>query len=162
MPITLLLAGLLAAQAPRTAAVSPASCDDPVARKAMLAAGPDGFEAFAALKEHSESNKARMTVLLDRLTERAKLSGEQRGDVARKMIQDPTFKSAFADGMAQLERITGSAAGLTSEDTPANCRIVIAIAAQMPAMKAAAERQWRAMQAVMEAEARRLGVTLAE
>ena len=162
MSVSLLLAALLAAQAPAVPSFTPETCDDPVARKALLAAGPDGSPLFAALTEHSETNKARMTKLLDRLTARAKLSAEQRANVVRKMLQDPAFKAALADSMAQLEKITTSAAGFTSEDTPGNCRIVIGLAAEVPAIKAGSERQWRAMQAVMEAEAKRLGVSLAD
>jgi hypothetical protein len=163
MPIDMLLALSLMAQP--VAAAAPytlQTCEDPVARKAMLAAGPDEFPVFKALKEGSKVNKARMTALLDRLVERAKLKPEQRAGVAMKMLEDASFKSAFAEGSVLLEKAIASMMAMTGKNDAADCRMVIGMAADLPAFEANSARQWEAMRLVMEGEAKRLGVSLAD
>lgn len=163
MFFNLMLAAALAAQAAPAAPIFTAqSCDDAAARKAMLAAGVDGFSVFADLKRRDLENGVRTEALLDRLAERGKLSREQRADAALKMFADPAFKAAYEDGRTLLTGIMTKLELITEGDTAANCRIIVGLADTMPAIQAVTDRQWNAMRSVLEDEAKRLGISLAD
>ena len=163
MPINILLAFALAAQAaPTTPSYTLATCSDPVARKAMLAGGPDNFPLFKALTDQSAANKERMTRLLDRLTERAKLTGEQRRGVVLNMLGDARFKSALAEAGPLLEAAMATMVKMTGKDEANDCRAVMEMAASLPKFEANAARQWEAMRLVLESEATKRGVSLAD
>ena len=163
MLTSLLLAMLLAAQpTPESSAYTLATCDDPSAREAMLAAGPDGFPIFRAVKDASRANDARMTRLLDRLTERARLTPDQRAGVAISMVEDTRFKAAFRQGATLLEKVMTTIMTMTGKDARADCRAVIAMSGDLPAIEANAQQQWDAIRRVLEDEAKRRGVSLAD
>jgi hypothetical protein len=163
MLLNLVLAAALAVQAAPAAPLFTAqSCDDPAARKAMLAAGVDGFSVFANFKRHGAANEARTDAMLDRLVERGKLSPKQRAGVALKMIADPTYKSAHKDGGVLLEAMMADLGRMTEGDTASNCRIIIGLADTIPAIQAATDRQWDALRAVIGTEAKGLGISLAD
>ena len=163
MLFNLMFAAALAAQpAPVAPPFTAQSCDDPAARKAMLAAGVGGFSVFAELKRRDLENGVRTEALLDRLAERGKLSREQRADVALKMFADPASAAAYDEGKVLLSAMMTKLEPMTEGDTAANCRIIVGLADTMPAIQAVTDRQWNAMGAVVEAEAKRLGVSLAD
>ena len=163
MPINLLLAFALAVQATPTAPTyTVETCSDPVARKAMLAGGPDKFPLFKALADQSEANKARMTVVLDRLTERGKLTPDQRRGVVMKMLEDARFKSALAEAGPLLEAAMDSMVKMTGKDEAKDCRTVMEMAASVPRFEANAAKQWEAMRLVLESEASKRGISLGD
>jgi hypothetical protein len=61
-----------------------------------------------------------------------------------------------------LEEMMATVGQMSEGDTAANCRIIIGLADTMPAIQAVTERQWNAMRAVIEAEAGKLGISLAD
>jgi hypothetical protein len=152
---------LTAQAAPTVPLYTPASCADPAARKTMLA-NPDQSPALKAMKEHSTAGVARMTLLLDRLTERAKLTKEQTANVAEKMLDSPELKKAYAEGNAMIARIMASMSEMTGKDDEADCRIAMNMRVEVPAIEVNGEKQWGAMRKVIEDEAKRLGVSLAD
>jgi hypothetical protein len=163
MPIEFFLGLALMAQASAsTPSFTLATCDDPAARKAMLAAEPEQLPMFKAMKDRAAANEARMTRLIDRLAERAKLTEAQKADIAMGMLEAPVFKAAFEEGMVLVGKMMESVTKLTGKDDAANCRIVIGMMDDLPAIEANARRQWDAMQQVLDGEAKKRGVSLAD
>jgi hypothetical protein len=160
--VLLLGAALAAADAPAPQ-FTLAACDDPVARLQLLESDPEKLPAIDALKARSTENEARMTQLMDRLAERAKLSPDQKANVAMKMMDSPDFKAAFEEGMALVSQIMQDLNALVeSKDELKNCRTVVHMMSLIPVVDANANRQWEAMRRVVEAEATRRGVSLTD
>lgn len=140
-----------------------AACDDPVARHALLQADPEEFPALAAVKARSTQNETRMTQLMDRLAERAKLTPAQKADVAMSMLDSPEFKVAFEEGMGLVNQMMADLNSvMESKDELKNCRTLVHMMSLVPAVDANANRQWEAMRRVVEDEAARRGVSLAD
>ena len=159
----LLLGAALAAADVPAPQFTLATCDDPVARGRLLQADPENMTALAAVKARSTQNEARMTRLMDRLAERAKLSPEQKSEVAMSMLEAPDFKAAFEEGMGLVSQIMDDMNSVASStDELKNCRSVVHMMSLLPAVEANANRQWDAMRRVVEAEAARRGVSLAD
>jgi hypothetical protein len=158
----LLLAAVAVADVP-SPQFTLATCDDPVARHRLLETDPEGLPPLAALKARSTENEARMTQLMDRLAERAKLSPGQKAEVAMSMLAAPDFKAAFEEGMGLVSQIMADMnAVAASKDELKNCRTFVHMMSLVPAVDANANRQWEAMRRVVEAEAARRGVSLAD
>jgi hypothetical protein len=140
-----------------------ATCDDPVARHALLRADAEEFPALEAVKARSTQNETRMTQLMDRLAERAKLTPEEKANVAMSMLESPEFKVAFEEGMALVNQMMADLNSvMESKDEVKNCRTLVHMMSLVPAVDANANRQWEAMRRVVEAEAGRRGVSLAD
>ena len=162
LSVLLLGAALAAADAPAPQ-FTLATCDDPVARDRLLNADPEDLPALATVKARSTANEARMSQLMDRLAERAKLTPEQKAEVAMGMLEAPEFKTAFEEGMALVGQMMDDVqAVLSSKDKLKNCRTLVHMMSLVPAVDANASRQWEAMRRVVEAEAARRGVSLAD
>ncbi len=163
MLIDFLLAAALAAQAtPLAPMVTANDCDDPVTRNAVLAAGTNAGSVFAQLKQRDQANGRRTDMLLNRLAERGKLSRQERGAAGIKMFGSPVYQAAEEEVRSMFTAMLTDLARVTGAKTAADCRIIAGLAASMPAMLAANDRQWRAMDAVLEAEAQELGISLAD
>jgi hypothetical protein len=158
----LLAAAAVASADPSAPQFTLATCDDPVARHQLLLTDPEKLPALDALKARSTQNETRMTQLMDRLAERAKLTPEQKAEVGMKMLDSPDFKAAFEEGMTLVGQIMADMNAVAeSKDELKNCRTIVHMMSLVPAVDANANRQWEAMRRVVEAEAVRLGVSLA-
>ena len=163
MLLDFLLAAALAVQAtPLAQTVTAKLCDDPVTRNAVLARGTSAATVFADLKRRDQANGRRTDALLNRLAERGKLSREERGAAGLKMFASPVYQAAEAEVRGLFVAMLQGLERIAEGESAANCRIIVSVAASMPAMLAANDRQWRAMDAVLEAEAQALGISLAE
>ena len=113
------------------------------------------------IKARGVENEQKMDQLLTRLAERAKLSDEQKADVAMKMLDSPDFKAAFDDGMALMKKVMKNVEFvMKSKDEAKNCHALMDMMALMPEVDANAQRQWGIMRGIVEAEAKRLNVLL--
>ncbi len=159
----LLLGAALAAGGAPVPQFTLATCDDPVARHALLRTDPEKLPALDAVKARSTENEARMTLLMDRLAERAKLSPEEKANVALSMLDSPEFKAAFEEGMSLVSQMMADLnVVMESKDELKNCRTLVHMLSLVPAVDANANRQWEAMRRVVEGEAVRRGVSLAD
>jgi hypothetical protein len=159
----LLLGVAVAAAAVPAPSFTLATCDDPVARHQLIETDSEKLPALEALKARSTENEARTTQLMDRLAERAKLSPQQKADVGLKMMESAEFRVAFDEGMALVSQIMQDMNALVeSKDELSNCRTVVHMMSLVPAVDANANRQWDVVRRVLEAEAARLGVSLAD
>jgi hypothetical protein len=162
LSVLLLGAALAAADAPAPQ-FTLATCDDPVARQALLRADPEKLPALDSVRARSTQNEARMSQLIDRLSERAKLTPEEKANVAMSMLDAPGFKAAFEEGMSLVNQMMADLDALmASKDELKNCRTLVHMMSLVPAVDANANRQWEAMRQVVEGEAARRGVSLAD
>ena len=159
----LLLGAALAAADVPAPQFTLATCDDPMARHALLRTDAEKIPALDAVRTRSSQNEARMTQLMDRLAERAKLSAEEKANVAMSMLDSPEFKAAFEEGMGLVSQMMADLnAVMESKDELKNCRTLVHMMSLVPAVDANANRQWEVMRRVVEAEATRRGVSLAD
>lgn len=77
---------------------SPATCESPEARAALLAANTEEPLFIAAMRERSAEREKRVDVLLERLAERAKLTSKQKAQVALGLLEAPGFEAAMKEG----------------------------------------------------------------
>ena len=152
---------LLFVAAAATPDFQPSSCDKPAERAAILATDPQKLPMLETIKARGVENEQKMDQLLTRLAERAKLSDEQKADVAMKMLDSPDFKAAFDDGMALMKKVMKNVEFvMKSKDAAKNCHALVDMMALMPEVDANAQRQWGIMRGIVEAEAKRLNVSL--
>ena len=78
------------------------------------------------------------------------------------MLEAPAFKAAFEEGMALVARSMESVIKLTGKDDAANCRIVIGMMDDLPAVEANASKQCGRDAPVLDADANKTGVSLAD
>ena len=80
-----------------------------------------------------------------------------------KSFQSPEFQAEFEKGMALVGSMLGhvEAIARSKEEVP-NCRAIVQMMESLPAIEANADRQWAIMRKIVDDEAARRGVTLAD
>ena len=138
-----------------------AACDDPVKRKVLLATDPDKLDVLNHLQAKSEANEAKMRTLVDRLAERAKWTPKQRSDFGLKLLNAPGLDKLMSEGF-DLAGTMMKQVGVVMEgkDEQKNCHAIVDMMALLPKIDANAQSQWDLMRGVVEAEAKRLGISL--
>jgi len=158
-----LMAGVPVAEtaSPDQPVFSATTCDDPVKRKALLETDPEKLDAINKLQEKSAANEARMRALVDRLAERAKWTSKQRSDFGVKLLNAPGLDKLMAEGF-DLAGTMMKQVGLVmdSKDDVKNCHAIVDMMAIVPKIDTNAQQQWDLMRGVVEAEAKRLGISL--
>jgi len=140
-----------------------ADCDDPAARRKLLATDPEKLPALEALRSVTTQNEARMDKLISRLAERAGLTPEQRSEMAIGMFESPQVKPLFEEGMGLANQMLADVDAIVgSKDELQTCRTIVHLTSLVPAVDANANRQWDALRGLVEAEAKRQGVSLAD
>lgn len=148
---------------PAFAAVDARACDSAAERDRIFGSidmeEPPNFVYLRALAAH---NEALMTWKLDRLAARAKWSKARQAEFALKMLDDPAFAAAFEASMKQLEPMMAGVEAIleAKSDEAKQCRLVLGMVDQLDDISDGAALQWKAMEAVIDKEAARLGVSL--
>lgn len=161
MLLNLFLAAAAAAQPALT--LDAATCADGAKREAFLKSykGPNDLPVLARLKQGSEDNQKAFTAKLDRLAERAHWSADRKAEFGMSILSDPEFERLLQQNMARLEGMMKKVEGLKIEkDEAKQCAIVLDMLADLPPIEAAANAQWSLIDAKLDAEAKKAGVTL--
>jgi len=161
MSLFLAALALAAAAPPELKGFTPATCENPEARKALLANDQEEPLFARAMRQRTEDNQKKMDVLIERLAERAKLNPEQRAEVAFSLIQSQEFEAALKEGLDGVKDMFGDLEQvMKSKDERGNCLLIVNMMARLPAIEANADKQWAIMEKALRAEAARRGVSL--
>ena len=137
-------------------------CGDAAKRDAFLKNwNPEAVPVLVEIKETGRRNEERMTAKLDRLAERAKWSAEKKSSFTMELMADPEFEKQFNDAIKILSTMMEKLSAIAAEkDEAKQCQTAADMFDMMPAVTENAELQWRAMSNAIDAEARRLGISL--
>ena len=161
MPLLMTAAALMSAAPMELKNFTPAACEEPATRTAILESNASEPLFIAAMKQRSSENERKVDALMARLAVRARLTDEQRAQVALDLLKAPGFEAAMKEGFAIVEEMLSDLGKVTrNKDERANCLTVVSMLAKLPAIEATADKQWRIMEGALQAEAQRRGVSL--
>jgi len=129
-------------------------CLDPARRDAILAGKAFPMPSTADINAYNQQRGAALDARMDRLG----MDAQAKSDFARRVMKSPEFAAAFKAGLDGLTAMMKDVGQMSrSRDATVNCRLLLHMAGQLPAMMAGAEIQWRLMERELDAEEARRG-----
>lgn len=144
--------------------VDVSTCADQAKRDAFLATRPEDNALMRHTMERAKFRERLVTWKLDRLKKSGKLSREEVTKLLFSGLSDPKAQSGMAAGlgliggmMDDVEQVMRAEKG---KDDVAACRALIGMTARFEKIGPAVDPQWKAIEAAIDKEAVRLGVSL--
>jgi hypothetical protein len=140
---------------------TPATCEDPARRSALLSANMEEPAFMTAMKKKSAEQEARMDLLLGRLVARARLTPEEKARIALDLMKAPGFEQAMNEGLSLVSDMFASLGKIAGgKDERTNCLLLVELMGKLPAIEANADRQWSIMEQALRGEAAKRNVSL--
>ncbi len=141
-----------------------ALCADPAQRAELLASRPEDSELMRYVVQRSKFRERLVTWKMDRLRKSGKLTDEKMMQLVMTSLDSPAAAKGAKAGIDLLGDMLGQldavAAAGRAKDEAASCRAIVKLIELTEKIGEAVDPQWTAMEAAVDKEAARLGISL--
>jgi hypothetical protein len=160
--ISLVLIVAMAGQLTPIATLTPQECRNPARQAAWLKKfGPNGPPTFVKVVQEFEANQKRQTARLEFL--KSNWTKAQEDEYFQKVDSDPRFPG-IKEGVRQSTETVNAVSSeyASARDSSEKCRLTMKMVEMMPQTDERLRREVEFMDEMLDAEAKRLGVTFPE